>query len=371
MFGRFNLLQGKEQVFLVPRAYIIKTQYPFRQFFESLLHLIVDIRRSIQIERLIQLEANPEFNEALLLEELIKLTVASHSQELRDHLLTKFSSLPRPKPGLCIKTSIRGQPLQFEVPPLADLPFFDTVQAGIEVLPHFCLTDYLFLLASLFQEKSIIFVSENRALLSSTIGYFTSILRPLSWTFPIIYSLPESCLAFLSSPVPLMAGLLLDSPRVLRDLLPEYSQADSLFVLLDKAHILAPPAMVSSLPLPRLNKQLKALHEPIRSYFSPVSSTSVTYQPRKARFIRKKGGSLRQIEAKKELPHRTDSPPASQIKTYLQGMQACLREAFHSSSPQSPRQTVEEIKARLGPKDDLFVDQFSSTQMASYYWQTF
>jgi hypothetical protein len=70
------------------------------------------------------------------------------------------------------------------------------------------------LFLGLLSENSLVFVSENAALLSSTLMLFNSLLKPFKWSSTMVFNLPENFMHILDSPFPILIGLNADKEYV-------------------------------------------------------------------------------------------------------------------------------------------------------------
>lgn len=195
--------------------------FPFRNFFFEFLHLLVDSQRQLFIDQIIKHENSAVDNEQKLIEELVLLSRREDWDGIRKAIIQTCSAAPVPKIGDEVTLRFLDQDLKQPALSTNELRIQSILLDAMDLLPNICLTDYLFLFASMLCEHPVIFVSEDRKLLSCTIQYFTCILRPLSWPFPVIYSLPENCLQILNSPVPFIAGIQHSTERVMNQIVPE------------------------------------------------------------------------------------------------------------------------------------------------------
>ncbi len=92
------------------------------------------------------------------------------------------------------------------------------------------------------QEISIVFICQKISVLTAVVyfyslssncsHFFHHLLNPIKWTHPIIYTLPESLLTLLESPVPIIVGLSL-SNNYLKELQIMENTDNLLFVFID------------------------------------------------------------------------------------------------------------------------------------------
>lgn len=76
-----------------------------------------------------------------------------------------------------------------------------------ELFKYFAYEDFVFILLSILREKSVVFISKDISLITAVIMTFVNLIKPFSWPFPSIFSLPESCVQMLDSPIPVLIGL--------------------------------------------------------------------------------------------------------------------------------------------------------------------
>lgn len=348
--------------------------FPFRSFFFEFLHLMVDSQRELFIEQIVKHESSAPENEQQLVDELVRLSEREDWESLRKDILQTCATAPVPKIGDELLLRFLNQDLKQPILSTNELRVQSILMDAMEILPNICLTDYLFLFASMLCEHPVIFVSEDRKQLSCTVQFFTSILRPLCWPFPVIYSLPENCLQILNSPVPFIAGIQNSTERVMGQIVPEFaptSNPDTIYYFVDSRFILASKATICKTHLPRLNKLLKELHEPIRGLFNSNHSHSVSYNAKSNEFT-KKTSKLPKFTEKSIaglLLRRLDTANVQMVRDYIEGMQLMMESSFFHSQGTSQEEAEKAIRERLGPKDTKFLDSFFQTQTFSYYHQ--
>ena len=72
-----------------------------------------------------------------------------------------------------------------------------------------------------------------------TRSFFTSIIKPFRWPFPLIYSLPRKCIEMLESPVPFICGVKMNDDTFNQKVLPALRSNQKnqiLFVYIDTHH---------------------------------------------------------------------------------------------------------------------------------------
>jgi len=363
-----------------PRVYLLKSMYPFRELFGDLLHSIVDDRRAKRLESIAAVEndTKTQLVSDKLSKELIRM---SSKEDAWEDIKASLESLSKktavPLPGQVLSGVMQRRNLTFHIPAEKELKLQNMIENAMELLPLFSFSDYLFVLASVLRERTVIFVSEERRTLSMAVEYFSNIIKPLSWPFPVIYSLPDNCLEILASPVPLIAGILQSAEKTINEIIPEYAAAtrEAVFVLIDQKYVLADKATVNSTRMPRLSKTLVPLHDSIKPLFHSASSNTISYSPKSNDFARKSNSKLTFKNPLNQSNHliskRLENQHWHEIANYLEGLEKAFSEAFDVGRDfRGDKEAAEkQINDRLGPKDAQFLSVFLSTQTFAYYLQ--
>lgn len=333
----------------------------------------MNIPREKLIERLKLVEEKPVYEESMKADEISVFTENETWEDLDKLIEGSVANLKSPKIGDNLVVSIKeGKSLHQRVPQVADLRIENIHLDALDILANICLTDYLFLFASMLQENPIIFVSEDRRMLSSAIQFFTGIIRPLCWPFPVIYSLPENCLQIICSPVPFISGIFCSQEKVLNEIVPEYSSIsnpDVIFYFIDSRRVLVSKATVAKTRLPRLRKEFKELHEPMRNFFHPGHSFSVSYNSKSYDFTKKSGKMPKSSSTSSLNLKRIDNHDNQDVQNYIKGMGQIIESSFSADQGSSLEEAEKVIRERLGPKDAKFLDVFLRTQTYSYFHQ--
>jgi len=56
-------------------------------------------------------------------------------------------------------------------------------------------------------ENHAIFISNNKSLLTSCILFFHSLIQPLKWAHPLVFTITEDLMHIFDSPVPILGGV--------------------------------------------------------------------------------------------------------------------------------------------------------------------
>lgn len=119
---------------------------------------------------------------------------------------------------------------------------------------------------------------------------FLSLIKPLNWAFPTIYSLPSNCLEMLSSPLPIISGINCDYPYAKKHLFSNYSNNDHLiFVFIEDDYILASKNLIKDTKIPNFSQSFKKLKSNYGHFFKKEKSKNVKIDFNKRRFCSKKG----------------------------------------------------------------------------------
>lgn len=166
--------------------------------------------------------------------------------------------------------------IKYEIPAQEFAPFCGGYFGIREIFNYFSFEDFLFVILAITQEKSVIFVSNHMDVLTSTIMAFINLINPFKWPFPSIYSLPESCLQILGSPIPILIGIKQTYKYVLKHILPEINLSSNggqnIIVFIDYNYILCDKDVASSITIPNMNNFFKKLKSEFHTFFNLKSS---------------------------------------------------------------------------------------------------
>ena len=279
-----------------------------------------------------------------------------------------LSSCKNPVPGEDLMINFLDTKINISFPSEYELKMHYLLMDAIEVIPQLNYIDFIFIFSSLLFERTLIFVSESRRLLGNAIQFFTSIISPLNWPFPVIYSLPENCLEILSSPVPLISGLLAPGKKVINEIVPEYASMtkDIIYVFLDHQVLLAGKETASQTIMPRFNKQIQNLHHSIKNYFANTGSHSINFNSKSREFSRKSIVKLPKMNSISPSRKRVEPSLASSLKVYLNELRKIILSNLGTKDVDDWKLAESEIRQRLGPKDDKFLDVFFQTQTFAF-----
>lgn len=182
--------------------------------------------------------------------------------------------------------------------PLLKKAFLMETEAGFcDFLSRLAFEDFVCLWMAVLLEKNIVFVSESRSMLSSAIACINACIRPLKWSFPLVYLLPRDCLLLLESPVPLQLGIKTSTQQFLGQIVPVHcpkmlSQDQTLFILLDAGLLVPTKSMLASFHVPYFDDCLLLLQTIYRKSFSSRQSRHVKLSKKKSGVMRKYSMSL-------------------------------------------------------------------------------
>lgn len=352
-----------------PKVYFVKSIYPLRDLFFSVLHSAHDFFRYADMNFL----SKSGFTEDTSENEVIDWLVSRERDvtdwtEFERGVVSLSHQLKTPEPSSAQQLDFLGIPLHLEVPSEKIIDQFGNLQNASEVISAMNYIDYMFVFASILHERTVIFVSEERRLIGLAIQLFSSIIQPLNWPYPVIYSMPENCLDILGSPVPLIAGLLGPSKKVMDQIVPEYAaiSRETIYVLLDDRFILAGKSTVSQTCMPRFNKSIKELHESIKHLFASTGSSSINYGTKSREFSRKSSSKPSKAASKSLSKKKLDSSGSLVLKNYLQGLKATLSVSLAVSLPDDIKACEREVKNRFDQKEQKFLDAFLQTQTFAF-----
>ena len=157
----------------------------------------------------------------------------------------------------------------------------------------------------------------------------------------------------------------------MNEIVPEFVSIsrESIYVLLDEKYILAGKDTVSQTRLPRFNSKIKELNESIKNLFNSTSSYSLSFNSKSREFSRKSSNKLPKASsasAKKKL----DASQIVVVKTYLEKMQKTIQDSLATTLPNDWQASEKQIRERLGPKEEKFLDSFFQTQTFAFSLQS-
>lgn len=233
-------------------------------------------------------DANKPYTNANTLARIAPNVLLPHKQKSLENLcdwLKPIKCLPN------IPIIIPALQLDYRMPLLKNAYLMEAEAGFNEFLTKLTFEDFVCLWMSVLLEKNIVFVSESRSLLSSAIACINACIRPLKWSFPLVYMLPKDCLLLLESPVPLQLGVNSSVERFLGQIVPVHcpqmlSQSQTLFVLLDAGLLVPTKSLLASINLPYFEDCLLLVQTIYKKSF-------VSRQSRHVKLSKKKNGAMR------------------------------------------------------------------------------
>ncbi|KAL4491358.1 hypothetical protein ABPG72_008014 [Tetrahymena utriculariae] len=190
----------KEFYYEVESVYCIVTKFPHIQFYLEVIENILSMVKVVKSQKLHKvdpydmdlffyqnLQSEIEAKLATLLKTKIPLFQINFS--------LPQSELDQKKINLCIKDAEYCQYIECQWGLCDSLKKFKQIK------------DFVQLYISLLLERSVVFVSISRSVLSQFILLFHSMLKPLKWTHAMITTLPKSLFDYLHSPTPIIIGI--------------------------------------------------------------------------------------------------------------------------------------------------------------------
>jgi hypothetical protein len=267
-------------VYSVPKYFVVNTLYPFSKLFQDFFQNSIGHIRRRRSERFMEslIEGGLDFTSSSLVQTADKLEtelelIAKDIPQLQEIKVTSNF-----EHKITVNVS-NGTRLEWVLPSIKTAPFAEAEFGFAKAFSLFPFEDFLFVLFSLLQERSIIFVSEQQHNISACISAFLAILRPFKWAFPVIYSLPEDCVVMLSTPMPFIAGLNTSVAKVKNEIIPEIEErlntgsSNNVYVFLDHGLYYYDFEGMDSLLLPAYDDFLEKTSKIFRKSFGNKSST--------------------------------------------------------------------------------------------------
>jgi hypothetical protein len=199
------------------------TRFPLFNFFFQVIFDIITTDRLNRMEELARREQHLAADTAGISVEADPILLAEDKRvyqyiphELLNQVLESLSQVPAPLYGqsICFQASSGVLPINI----MRSITILDcseyAANASSWALPTLlsCLTPKLILwiISMILCEAKTIIIGSEPGLVSSTIFGLLALIRPLDWVAPIIPMLPYKHIDFVESPVPIIAGLMLD-----------------------------------------------------------------------------------------------------------------------------------------------------------------
>lgn len=260
--------------FFSPRIIFLKTYYPLHEKHFELLKKLLEIVRNRRIE--LYEEYYTKYKNKIPYDKLD----AEKSLEIFEKECTKyifeFNKYSVPKQfGRVFPFDYEDIYIKYETHNIESAKLAEC-SAGIkDLLNLLSFEDFLFIFLAILKVKSIIFISKNLRITTSIVMTFISLLKPFSWPYPAIYSLPESCLQLVNSSYPVIIGLKQSYKYIIKHILPDKNIQggnETIFVFLDHSYIFTSENVVSDVTIPNFNGFFKQMKTDFGSLFSVKNS---------------------------------------------------------------------------------------------------
>ena len=256
-----------------PKYFVIKTLYPFSQFFYTVLQQIISLAKRKRIEQFVEImkEGKVAANNLELIDsngmfEMELAAVIPLFEKLDEvYLSNNFEEK--------IIVEIPNVSINYTLPSVKNCSFVEAEFGFTRILSQFSFEEFLFIFFCVMLEETVVFVSENMSNISACISLFVSLLRPFKYYMPIIYSLPEDLLIMLDSPVSLLVGINLPAETVIRDILPEHekkTRADArsnVYVFIDHGMFFYDFESMDSILIPQYDEFVEKLEKIYKKSF--------------------------------------------------------------------------------------------------------
>jgi len=218
-----------------PVCYAFISKFPFHDFFFNVIYDIINTERILRMDMMDTSEllpydtdvkigtgANNKSTSHSSAREIDRQTYVYLQRSLLEEVLGKVLILPVPKFGDTLKFNVSNylsQPLSFtrQVPPLAiGEHSLSSSQWALPVLLSWMPYEALvWAIGLILCEAKMIIVGSEVGMVSCAISGMLSLIQPLKWVAPLIPILPLKHFEFVESPVPLIAGLVIDAHAAL------------------------------------------------------------------------------------------------------------------------------------------------------------
>lgn len=279
------------EIYKFSRFMVFQTLYPFTDIFGKVLEYFVSNYRQAKLNKFVQL-----VNEN-------KTTIADY-ESLDSESFPVIESLQIDRMLRALDANVIGSDfgyqmslpmtdkvVKFLLPERKDCPYVECGRDLAKVLLFFPFEELMLLVSSMISERTIVFVSKRQKKITRTIATLVAFLKPLNWVYPLIYSLPQECITMLAAPVPLIAGVLCDSHKFLKDyeLKVEFGHRknppsrNTVICFLDSGIIKCPPELVTENHLPLNVDLLRTATNAYKESFNSRASKFVKMETSKSK----------------------------------------------------------------------------------------
>ena len=272
----FENFENENLIFLFPeKYYIFKTFYPFSSNFEIILQEFYKNLKKKKIDKLMKIKSG-----TIITKNILNIISYHNIFQEEKNLITKISlELQKTKITSNFEKKINFKINQnvkiLKIPSKEKSGIIEADCLTLEILKKLTFEEFFLILNLLYLEKSVVFISNEKKLISGSISLFLKMLYPFYWVFPIIYSLPEEYISLLESPVPIIAGVNISSYNFYNEILKNLSntsQRNCVFVFLDKDFIFMDFEFMKEIISPEFNDIIKTFKMLYRKIYNPVRS---------------------------------------------------------------------------------------------------
>ena len=240
-------------VILIPKIYIIKTFYPFSLLFREILNQYVHSLRRHKMETFLKCIKDKQVD----LDHISQIDysgVKDKEIDLAFELKNALNTFDLTKEDFRkIFASTDNFVINFKLPQRGHLPLLEVESFFKRIFSRLSFEDFLMIYAGTIHEKHILFISESVSQTTAAITSFLTLFKPFKWPLPVIFNVPEDLLQILSSPIPVMAGININSKRFLETVYSKYQSPNWIYVFLDENFVFANKNLIKQLHLPQFN----------------------------------------------------------------------------------------------------------------------
>ncbi|KAL4449911.1 hypothetical protein ABPG74_015030 [Tetrahymena malaccensis] len=214
------------------KLFCFLTYYPFHRFFLDIISSMLNQMKMKRIQYFSGIQENIRHDPSALSKLENEFFYNFLNKECKQ-LLEELKKIALPSISNRLQLDFNGESFSYQVPNREEAQHIEAEWGCSLVLSSFEKEFFVNIFLSLLLEQSVVFVSSNSALLSSTMLLFHSLLKPFRWHHPLIFNLPNNFTHLMDIPVPILVGLNKDKTYVYQNKLAEKHE-NCLFVLLDE-----------------------------------------------------------------------------------------------------------------------------------------
>ncbi|KRX08029.1 hypothetical protein PPERSA_06207 [Pseudocohnilembus persalinus] len=215
------------------KVYCFMTAYPFVQFFLDIIVNMLNNIKEKKVDYFSKLDDLKNKQSNNIIKKLEQDFFQSFLKNECSDLLRQLRKIQKPQINYKLQFTHQNFTSICQIPNKERAQHIEAEWGNCLVLSNIEEEVFSLLYLYILCENQVVFISQNEALLSSTLLLFHSLLKPFKWPHPVIFNLPHEFMHLLDSPIPILLGLNKNIDQVYEEQLSE-KHPNCVFILLDE-----------------------------------------------------------------------------------------------------------------------------------------